>query len=160
MKKYIIGFDMDKVIADFEKRFKEKYSDKQQFPQADIRFFEELEPLKSNGKNNIDYMKELAMLGHDIRILTAPSIPNLGCWTGKAVWIKRYLGEEYLKKLIITHDKSMAAGNINILIDDSTCNGQLKFYDGFLHYGTEKYPDMQSCYEQIIEWSAEGKIFN
>ena len=159
MKKYKIGFDMDMVLTDFKKAYNQQFREDQQYPQAGIRFFDELEPLMSNGIYNIEFVKKLFLLGHDVRIVTAPSIPNVGCWTGKAVWNEKYFGQDMLKKLIITYDKSILAPGMDILIDDSTKNGQLEFGEGFIHYGTEEYPDMTTVFKQINKWSKDGKEF-
>jgi len=160
MRKYKIGFDMDKVLTDFDKAYKQQWKETQQFPQAGARFFDELDLLFSNEIANIEYVKKLSLLGHDVRIITAPSIPNINCWTGKAVWIQRYFGQEFLKKVVMTYDKAIASRYVDILVDDSTKNGQLAFGDGLITYGSEKYPDMKSVFDQINEWSKEDKIFN
>jgi len=164
MIEYTIGFDMDKVLTNFEKAYNEQYREDQQFPQAGARFFDELEPIKCENNSrfefNYDYIKHLESFGHNVYIVTAPSIPNLNCWTGKAVWIKKYLGEEYLKKTVMTYDKAVCSKYMDILIDDSIENGQLSFGEGLITYGSSKYNNMQKAYDQITEWSLENKKFN
>lgn len=157
MKKYKIGFDMDDVLCDFNGAYNKFYSDKQQFPQADSMFFHDLEPLSHNGIYNIDYVRTLMQDGHDIYFVTSPSIPNLACWSGKAYWIKKYFGQEALKKLIITYDKSTLKDSLDFLVDDSTKNGQLEFGDKLIQYRTKEYPTMFFIYNKISEWSKEEK---
>jgi len=165
MKKlYTIDFDMDHVLADFQKSFDEKKTDKQQFPQAEYRFFDDLEALSSKGLGdydvlNIAYVHALIEEGHKIRIVTAPSIPNYGCWSGKAYWISKHFGEEMLKNLIITYDKSITSHDGDILVDDSIKNGQESYGDGHILYGSKEFPDMRTVYNLIIKWSEEDKIF-
>lgn len=153
MKLYTIDFDMDHVLTDYQKAFDENYTDKQQFPQAEARFFDDLLPLESNGIINLAYVKSLIDYGHTIRIVTSPSIPNINCWTGKAYWIKKYFDEDMLKNLIITYDKSITSSSGDILVDDSINNGQESYKDGFIRYGSKEYPNMKSVYEEILERS-------
>ncbi len=42
-------------------------------------------------------------------------------WSDKMLWIKRYFGETFYKKLIITHHKELNIGDY--LIDDRDRNG-------------------------------------
>ena len=157
MKKYKIGFDMDDVLCDFKKAYDKSYTDIQQFPQADSMFFYDLEPIYDNGIANIDYVKMLIHDGHEVYFLTSPSIPNLACWSGKAYWIKKYFGQDALKKLIITYDKSLLKYSLDILVDDSTKNGQLEFGDKLIQYGSKEYPTMFFIYNKISKWSKEEK---
>ena len=124
MKLYKIGFDLDDVLTDFKKAYKQQYKENQQFPQAGARFFDNLEPLKSNDIYNIEFVKKLILLGHDVSIVTAPSIPNHNCWTGKSIWIEKYFGQDMLKKTVMTYDKSIGSKHFDILVDDSIKNGQ------------------------------------
>lgn len=62
-------------------------------------------------------LESLLGLGHDVRICTSPSLSNYtGCVFGKFAWIHRYLGREWLHRLILTKDKTVVAGNV--LVDD------------------------------------------
>jgi 5'(3')-deoxyribonucleotidase len=165
VKLYTIDFDMDHVLTDFQKKYDEMYLDKQQFPQADAFFFHDLNPLSSlssfsgNIVDNITFVLSLIEQGHTIRIVTAPSLPNLNCWTGKAYWIKKYFGSEQLDKLIITSDKSPMSISGDLLVDDGIANGQNAYGDRHLLYGSNEYPTMRDVYDQIIKWSEEGKEF-
>ena len=165
MKKYVIDFDMDHVLADFDKSFNEQYNDKQQFPQADAMFFHDLKPLSSIGGgdyfvDNYIYVHSLIAEGHKVRIVTAPSIRNVNCWTGKAYWVKKYFDLQMLEDLIITYDKSITSLTGDILVDDSTKNGQKAYGDRHLVYGSDKYPTMKHVHDQILRWSKEEKEFS
>lgn len=163
--KYIIDFDMDHVLADFEKSYKENYKSVQQFPQAGAMFFHDLNPLASKGSgdylvDNITYVHSLIDLGHTVRIVTAPSLPNVNCWSGKAYWIEKYFGQKLLSNLIITYDKSPLSMTGDILVDDGINNGQQAYGTRHLLYGGVKYPTMKDVYDKILEWSDEGVIFS
>ena len=64
------------------------------------------------------YLSEYAEseFGLDTLIVTAPHTSNLNSYTAKAKWIKKYLGQKWLDKLMIVRDKTAVSGII--LIDD------------------------------------------
>lgn len=61
-------------------------------------------------------LEELVAAGHDVWICTTPETRNPTCITDKQSWVKRELGEEWVRKIIFTHDKTIIHGDI--LIDD------------------------------------------
>lgn len=159
MKKYTIDFDMDHVLADFQKSYDENWNELQIYPQAEARFFDDLDQLYSNNIPNTYFVKKLIEDGHTIRIVTAPSIKNVNCWTGKAVWIRRHFDEELLKSLIITYDKTITSHSADILVDDSTIHGQASYGEGHILYGSKEYSTMDIVYYKINNWSINNKIF-
>lgn len=118
-----ILIDMDGVLCDYQTKFVEwrfKYPEIK-FPQADIRFWQELEPMLGA----IDAVRSI-MKYHEVYFATAPSYLNAMCYTGKRMWIETYFGLEACKNLILCHDKSMLKGDV--LIDDNLyTNGQDQF---------------------------------
>ncbi len=140
MDKKIILVDQDNVIADqfglFHSRLKERmpniyatYSGKDSHFQFEknfapefaediwaIRreegFFSALTPVAGA----IDALKHISSLGHNVFIVTAP-IRTLHCASEKLEWINTNLGDEWVRRTIITRDKTLVRGDI--LIDDS-----------------------------------------
>ncbi|MCA9478489.1 MAG: 5'-3'-deoxyribonucleotidase [Nanoarchaeota archaeon] len=136
-KVYLV--DMDGVLAQyynqFLKRWRQEYPDRdfiheedlqahdldKSYPEAyrdDINliisapdFFESLDPLPGA----IEGIKELAK-HNKVFICTAPSIHNTRCAHGKTKWVRKHLGKEWLRNLIITKDKTVVHGDF--LIDD------------------------------------------
>ena len=137
----IFLIDMDGVIADFEQGFvnawRERYPDRfyiepekrttfyadEDYPSAwsgdidDIvsgeRFFADLPVI--NGA--VEALNLLVAQGHEVRICTAPFHRAMqNCINGKVEWLERELGDEWLKRTIITRDKSLVHGDF--LIDD------------------------------------------
>lgn len=53
----------------------------------------------------------------EVWICTKPLEANPHCQSDKAAWVRRHLGEEWLRRLIITPDKSMVRGDV--LLDDA-----------------------------------------
>lgn len=124
MEKPRIHIDMDHCSVNFQKgkdEWRERHPD-EFFPQSHLDFWIDLKPMPGFLKAHHELSKHF-----DVYMLTAPSIRNTACWTGKAIWVKKHLGEEWLKKLIVSYDKSQFSGAY--LIDDGNAHGQSQ-YDG------------------------------
>jgi 5'-nucleotidase len=143
--KVTLLIDQDGVLAkwypEFLKRWKAKYPDKpfiaaenlksffveDQYPEEDhekiqyiIRngdFYESLEPVEGA----LEALKDMELNCQefiDPFICTAPELDfaNLDCHSQKARWTRNHLGEWWLRRMIITKDKTLVRGHI--LIDD------------------------------------------
>ena len=130
----IVYIDMDDTICDFTTPFKTgEY--KLKYPQSKVGFFLDLKPIEGaiEGINTLQSK-------YDVWILTRPSIKNIHCYTEKAAWIRKYLGEEMLNKMILCPDKSLVKGDY--LIDDDNRHGQTEFEGEHIHFGKdEKFSD-------------------
>ncbi len=78
----------------------------------------------------------------DTYILSTAPWNNPSAWTDKLLWVKKYLGQNAYKRLILTHHKNLNKGDY--LIDDRTKNGVDKFEGIHLHFGTEEFQDWYS----------------
>lgn len=140
IKNKIILVDMDGVIADYEeeliRRWNERNPNKKieldqdrtefrtehNFPeelQKEMReitlepdFFHSLKPIKGG----IDGIKELAK-HNEVFICTSPQTRNEHCMQGKLSFIKKHLAGDWLRKTIITKDKTLVQADF--LIDDN-----------------------------------------
>lgn len=144
MKKKILHVDMDGVLCDFAGAFKRESSDIVKFPQSRWGFFTNLEPIP----NSIYIVKEL-MKTYDVWILTRPSYMNPLCYTEKRIWIEKYFGLEFCKKLIICPDKSLVKGDF--LVDDSIGDGQLEFEGELIRFGTADFEDWFDVHEYLVD---------
>ena len=119
MPKRRLHIDMDHCSVDFAKGKREwiQQHPDSRFPHAHLEFWTDLDPMPGFLEVLPELEKEF-----DVYFLTAPSLRNTACWTGKAIWIKKHLGEHYLQKLIEAYDKSQFSGAY--LIDDGNQNGQ------------------------------------
>ena len=80
---------------------------------------------------------------YDPYILTAPSVRNPNSYSGKRIWIEKYFGLEFCKKLILSPNKSLLVGDY--LIDDNVSGkGQDGFSGSLIHFGSNEYPDWRS----------------
>ena len=138
---------MDDVLCNFKKGVKDKIltptlSEETfpHFPQSMVGFFILLEPIEGA----INAIKTLEK-NYDVWILTRPSFLNIHCYTEKAVWIKKYLGYEMQKKLILCGDKSLVKGDY--LIDDSIKDGQDRFEGKLIRFGSNDFPTWKEVME-------------
>jgi len=140
VKPKTIYIDMDGVLCDYKKtylRYKAK-SPEIVYPQSQYGFFLELEPLPGS----IEAFLKLSVI-HDVWILTAPSIYNPMSYSEKNYWVRKHLGSEYLKKLIMCPNKSLLKGDY--LIDDNEwTNWQGDFEGELILIGSEEYPNLAS----------------
>lgn len=144
MDKLVICIDMDNVLVDFESALKslgvltlEEYKGRyDEIP----RIFGSMLPMK----NAVESFKLLAK-HHDVYIVSTAPWNNSSAWADKNEWVKRYLGDEGYKRLILTHHKNLIRGDY--IIDDRTKNGVDTFQGHHLHFGTDSFPDWESVLE-------------
>jgi len=148
MKKKILYVDLDNVLVDFKtgidqltKKIKKTYTDRlDEVP----NIFSKMLPMK----NAIESYKELS--NHfDTYILSTSPWENPTAWSDKLNWVKKYLGKEAYKRLILTHHKNLNIGDF--LIDDRKKRGADKFVGELLLFGSKKFPDWQSVKKHLLE---------
>ena len=84
--------------------------------------FNLMEPMKGS----IEAFNELSQSEkYDVYILSTAPWDNPTAWSDKLKWVKKYLGKNGYKRLILSHHKNLNAGDY--LIDDRTKNGADKF---------------------------------
>ena len=139
MKKVYV--DMDDTLCDFITPFKTGEF-KLKYPHSKVGFFLDLEPIEGA----IEGVRTL-QTKYDVWLLTIPSIKNTHCYTEKAEWIKKYLGEDMLNKMILCPDKSLVKGDF--LIDDDHRHGQTEFEGEHIHFGKdEKFKN----WSQVVQY--------
>lgn len=150
MNQPIIYIDMDGVLADFSKAIAnipaENLAKSNNEPDNIPGIFEHLEPIEGA----IEAVEKLNNSGqYELFILTTVPWHNPTAWMHKRLWIERYFGEVFYKKIIITHRKDLLNGDY--LIDDRTANGACNFKGTHLHFGWDyinnkfnKYPDWEA----------------
>jgi 5'(3')-deoxyribonucleotidase len=130
---------MDGVLCNFSKRVQELRNDVILLPQTTYGFYTSLEPMPGA----IEAYKWLVEQGHDVRILTAPSVKNPLCYTEKRIWIETNLGMEAVEKAVLSCDKTILIGDI--LIDDRIQEGAEGTFKGkFILFGSDDYPSWDS----------------
>ena len=138
---------MDDVLVDFSSADSqlsndvlEKYADnKDNIP----GIFSLMQPLEGA----IEAYEQLSQK-YDTYILTSAPWDNPSAWSDKLIWVKKYLGEQAHKRLILSHNKNLNMGDY--LIDDRLKNGVLEFEGEHIHFGKEKFPDWQSVLNYLL----------
>jgi 5'-nucleotidase len=138
--KMIILVDQDDTLADFDGRFLElwrarypaapfvspdqrrnfylrddypaEHSDRLSEIYAAPGFFRNLPPIAGG----LEAVQQMLALGHDVRICTAPLDQYEHCVLEKFQWIEQHLGHEFVRRIVLTYDKTLVRGRI--LIDD------------------------------------------
>lgn len=146
-KPSIVYVDMDDVLCNFSDAFHaaRKVNPEIRYPQSQYGFFTNL--LSIDGA--VEGVNALIQSNtFEPYILTAPSTRNPFSYTEKRVWIEKYFGYEFVKKLIICSNKSLLKGDY--LIDDNiTGKGQDRFEGEFIHFGTNDFPDWTAVKERL-----------
>lgn len=75
-------------------------------------FYRELEPYEGA----VEAVKEAASMGHEIFFLSAPWVTNPTGASDKYAWVEEHFGLDMAKKLILSRDKTIVAGDV--LFDD------------------------------------------
>ena len=143
-----VYIDMDNVLVDFQsgvdkvdeatKRAYEGHLD-------DIPgIFALMEPMPGA----IEAVRKLTKQ-HDCYILTTAPWNNPSAWSDKLLWVKKYLGELFYKRLIISHHKDLCHGDY--LIDDSGWNGTSEFEGEWIIFGSPEYPDWESVVNYLLK---------
>lgn len=75
-------------------------------------FFRDMDPIEGALQGIEDMLRH----GHKVFICSTPMQGHPTCTIEKEAWVKEHLGKDFVKRLILTHDKTMVHGEI--LIDD------------------------------------------
>ena len=144
MEKKIVYVDMDGVLADFSGAVECLEGAGNEGPLDEVEgLFLDLDPLPGA----IAAFHTLAEK-YDVYILSTGPWNNPSAWSDKLFWVKKHLPELGTKRLILSHNKHLNAGDY--LIDDRLKNGAEKFTGELLHFGTEKYPDWKSVLNYLM----------
>jgi len=146
--KPILYFDMDGVLADFNRAIEERVT-----PELCVKYgtnvdeipgiFNDLEPVKGA----IFAFHELSE-HYDCYILSTAPWGNPEAWMEKRLWVEKHLGEAAHKKLILSHNKHLNRGDY--LIDDRLANGADRFEGEHLLFGGDQFPNWKSVLEYLL----------
>lgn len=87
---------------------------------------------------------------YDIYILSTSPWKNPSAWSDKLIWVQKYFGDVFYKRLILSHHKDLCHREGAYLIDDRTKNGADAFGNHLIQFGTERFPDWNSVVEFLM----------
>ena len=142
----IVYVDMDSVLVNFQSGInelseldkKKYYDDEDNAP----GIFSKMKPIDGA----IKAYKELTK-HYDVYILSTAPWENPSAWSDKLLWVKYYLPEAR-KRLILSHNKNLNAGNF--LIDDRTANGAGEFKGEHIHFGKGKFKNWDDVLDYLL----------
>ena len=86
---------------------------------------------------------------YDVYILSTAPWNNPSAWSDKVVWVTKYFGEIFHKRVIITHCKHLCEGDF--LIDDRGKNGTSEFKGEWIVFASEKFPSWESVLQYLLQ---------
>jgi 5'-nucleotidase len=178
----IILVDQDGVIADWgrgwnqalERRGEEAMAIPRHHQQTTFDLHAERTPdeiqIIADVMNSLDYaalepirgaktaLRNMLRAGHDVRIVTSPWPTNILCASDKIRWVAQHLGRDWVKRLVITMDKTLVRGDY--LIDDKpSVHGSLE--PTWEHvYFTQPYNRELSGRRRITQWNEWESIIH
>ena len=84
----------------------------------------------------------------DVYILSTAPWDNPSAWADKLRWVRKYLGDLAHKRLILSHNKNLNAGDY--LIDDRTANGAGEFKGEHIHFLSERFKNWNDVLGYLI----------
>lgn len=138
---------MDNVLVDFKSGIDAiSEEDRQQF-KDDLDevpgIFSKMKPVDGA----IEAYNELTK-HFDVYILSTAPWENPSAWSDKLLWVKKYLGQTAHKRLILSHNKNLNAGDF--LVDDRTANGAGKFAGEHIHFLSEQFKDWDDVLSYLL----------
>jgi 5'(3')-deoxyribonucleotidase len=152
MIKKIIWIDLDGVVADFVKRLNEY---KERYPELMAEcvgeedricgIFSDLPPIYGA----VDAIHKLYESGkYELKIATSVPWNNPSAYLDKILFLEKYFGDMFNRKVTATHEKNMLHGDY--LIDDRTKNGAGEFNGEHIHFGTAEFPTWVEVLEKLL----------
>ena len=134
---------MDNVLVDFNSGIEKLNLDPNMSDLDEVDgIFSHMMPLKGA----IEGYNRLVELGYDVYILSTAPWKNPSAWSDKLIWVKKYIGENAKKRLILSHNKNLNKGDF--LIDDRLANGAGEFEGKLIRFGSDEFPN----WEVVIDY--------
>jgi len=143
----IVYIDMDNVLVNFQSGIDALTDEEKEAFKDDLDdvpgIFSKMKPVDGA----IEAYRELSQY-FDVYILSTAPWNNPSAWTDKLLWVQKYLGDLAYKKLILSHNKNLNAGDF--LIDDRTANGAGEFKGEHIHFLSDTYKNWDDVLDYLI----------
>ena len=142
---------MDNVLVDFESGIERLNLDPNTRDLDEVDgIFSQMIPLK----DAIEGYNRLVELGYDVYILSTAPWENSSAWSDKLIWVKKYIGENAKKRLILSHNKNLNKGDF--LIDDRVANGAGEFEGNLIRFGSDDFPNWDTVIKYFEKYTSKG----
>ena len=143
-----IFFDMAGVLVEFNsalrhiddetiRRYEGHYQD---IP----GFFALMDPMPGA----IEAVKKLSQ-HYEVFILSTAPWKNPSSWSDKRIWVEKFFGDIFFKRIILTHRKDLVMGDY--LIDDWGKNGASSFKGEWIQFGSDQFPNWESVVPYLLK---------
>ena len=147
MKLKVVYVDMDDVLVDFQSGIDSLSDEEREVYKDNIDnapgIFSKMQPLDGA----IEGYKKLTEY-FDVYILSTAPWNNPSAWSDKLLWVQKHLGDIAYKRLILSSNKNLNAGDY--LIDDRTANGASDFKGEHIHFLTEQFKNWDDVLNYLI----------
>ena len=142
-----VYIDMDNVLVDFGTGIAQLSDDERTIYEGRYdevpNIFGKMQPKEGA----IEAVRALVQ-AYDVYILSTSPWNNPSAWSDKLEWVKKYLGEEIYKRLILSHHKDLNRGDY--LIDDRIKNGAIKFNGELILFGSSRFPNWRAVTDYLL----------
>ena len=143
----ILYIDMDNVLVDFKSGIDAISEEERQQFKDDLDevpgIFSKMKPVEGAIAAYNELTKHF-----DVYILSTAPWENPSAWSDKLLWVKKYLGQSAHKRLILSHNKNLNAGDF--LVDDRTANGAGEFTGEHIHFLSEQFKDWDDVMSYLM----------
>lgn len=135
--------DMDNVLVDFKSGLARVSEEVKRLYEGRYDEIPDIFSMMDPIPGAIEAMNKMYRDGRfELYILSTAPWRNPSAWSDKLLWVQKYLGEIFYKRIIITHCKNLLKGDY--LIDDRGKNGTEQFEGVWIPFGTPEFPDWNS----------------
>lgn len=144
----IVYIDMDGVLVDFQSGIDSLSDNEKEIYEGR---YDEVPGIFSKMIPKDGALKAFEKLSKcfEVYILSTAPWDNPSAWTDKLLWVKKYLGTQAHKKLILSHNKHLNAGDF--LIDDRIANGADRFQGEHIHFNSEDHPQFKN-WDRVLDY--------
>lgn len=159
MNKTILYLDMDNVLVDFKSglaRVSDEVKSQYECDENGKQHYDDIPGLfglmdpVEGAVEAVGKLKEK----YDLYILSTAPWNNPSAWSDKLLWVKRYFGDTFHKRLILTHHKNLCLQSGAYLVDDRHRHGANQFGDHWIQLGSDRFPDWDSVVKFLLHDSA------
>ena len=147
MKLKVVYVDMDDVLVDFQSGIDSLSDEEREVYKDNIDnapgIFSKMQPLDGA----IEGYKKLTEY-FDVYILSTAPWNNPSAWSDKLLWVQKHLGDIAYKRLILSSNKHLNAGDY--LIDDRKANGARDLKGEHIHFLTEKFKNWDDVLNYLM----------